>query len=47
MSTRRRSHSRSRARTRQPHRQPVWLIVGAVIVALGTIALVAALVIPH
>ncbi|MFG6446381.1 hypothetical protein ACFXP7_13790 [Microbacterium sp. P06] len=40
MSTRRRS--RRHIRTRPPHRQPMWLMVGAVIIALGTIALVAA-----
>jgi hypothetical protein len=41
MSARRRTHRRL-STTRPPHRQPVWLIVGAVIVALGTVLLVAA-----
>ncbi|MFG6503086.1 hypothetical protein [Microbacterium sp. P05] len=44
MSTRPRSRKRNRThvRARAPHRQPLWLIVSAVLVAAGAIALVAA-----
>ncbi|MCK6068135.1 MULTISPECIES: hypothetical protein [Microbacterium] len=38
----RRGKSRSRVPVRSPYRQPVWLIVGVSIIALGTIVLVIA-----
>jgi hypothetical protein len=37
MATRKRS--RRRTRIRSPHRQPGWLIAGAVIVGVGTLTL--------
>jgi hypothetical protein len=40
MATRKRSR---RTRIRSPYRQPVWLIAGAVIVGIGTVALLIAL----
>lgn len=38
----RKGKSRSRAPIRSPYRQPIWLVVGVSIIALGTIVLVVA-----
>jgi type VI protein secretion system component VasF len=39
---RHRGRSHSRTPIRSPYRQPIWLIVGVSIIALGTIVLVVA-----